>query len=337
MEWLALRIFACRFAAVVALLPAASLASAADTIRIMVAGIDKQIYLPATLAQRLGYFTAQGLSVELSSEASGVHAEDQLLTGAVQAVVGFYDHTISLQAKGKFVQAVVQFSQAPGEAVLVGSRLADTIRSPADFRGRTIGVTGLGSSTHLLTQYLAVANGLKAGEMRFVAVGAGDTFAAALRQGSIDAGTTSEPTVSRLLQSGDARLLVDLRTPQSTEQVLGGVYPGACLYVTTRWAASHRSEVQRLVNALVMALRYAATHSAEEITAHLPAENSLADKALFVAALRDSKAMFIADGTMPPSGPETVLRVMKRVDRSVQGKAIDLARTYTTEFTAAAP
>jgi len=46
--------------------------------------------------------------------------------------------------------------------------------------------------------------------------------------------------------------------------------------------------------------------------------------------------MFIADGTMPPSGPETVLRVLKRVDRSVQGKAIDLSRTYTTEFTAAA-
>jgi len=337
MKRLAIGIFACRLAAVVALFLATSAATAADTIRIMVAGIDKQIYLPATLAQRLGYFTAQGLTVELLSEASGVHAEDQLLTGAVQAVVGFYDHTISLQAKGKFVQAVVQFSQAPGEAVLVGSRLAETIRSPADFRGRTIGVTGLGSSTHLLTQYLAVANGLKPGEMRFLAVGAGDSFATALRAGSIDAGTTSEPTVSRLLQAGDARLLVDLRTPQSTEQVLGGVYPGACLYVTTRWAASHRSEVQRLVNALVMALRYAATHSAEEITARLPAENSLGDKALFVAALRDSKAMFIADGAMPPTGPDTVLRVMKRVDRSVQGKAIDLARTYTTEFTAAAP
>jgi len=28
---------------------------------------------------------------------------------------------------------------------------------------------------------------------------------------------------------------------------------------------------------------------------------------------------------------------MKRVDRSVQAKAIDLARTYTTEFTTAAP
>jgi len=336
MNGLAIRTFVCGLVVGIGLLAATPMASAGETIRIMVAGIEKQIYLPATLAERLGYFTAQGLTVQLLSEASGVHAEDQLLTGAVQAVVGFYDHTINLQAKGKFVQAVVQFSQAPGEAVLVGSRLADTIRSPADFKGRTLGVTGLGSSTQLLTQYLAVDRGLKPADMRFVAVGAGDSFAAALRQGSIDAGTTSEPTVSRLLQAGDARLLIDLRTPQSTEQVLGGVYPGACLYVTARWAANHRTEVQRLVNALVLALRYAATHSAEEIAAQLPAENLLGDKALFIAALRGSKAMFIADGTMPPSGPETVLRVLKRVDRSVQGKAIDLSRTYTTEFTAAA-
>ena len=67
-----------RLAAGVALFAATSAATAGDTIRIMVAGIDKQIYLPATLAQRLGYFTAQGLNVELLSEASGVHAEDQL-------------------------------------------------------------------------------------------------------------------------------------------------------------------------------------------------------------------------------------------------------------------
>src|SRR5205814_8077985 len=100
MKRLAIGIFACRCAAVAAMFLATSAATAADTIRIMVAGIDKQIYLPATLAERLGYFTAQGLTVELLSEASGVHAEDQLLTGAVQAVVGFYDHTISLQAKG---------------------------------------------------------------------------------------------------------------------------------------------------------------------------------------------------------------------------------------------
>jgi NitT/TauT family transport system substrate-binding protein len=107
--------------------------------------------------------------------------------------------------------------------------------------------------------------------------------------------------------------------------------------VTARWAASHRGEVQRLVNALVLALRYISTHSAEEIAAQLPASHLPGDRALYIAALRGSKGLFIADGAMPPSGPQTVLKVMQRVNRAVQGKAIDLGRTYTNEFTAAAP
>lgn len=311
--------------------------AASDPIRIMVAGIEKQIYLPAALADRLGYFREQGLDVQLLSDTSGVNAEDELLTGAVQGVVGFYDHTIDLQAKGKFVQSVVQFSQAPGEAEIVSVRVSDTVRSPADFKGRALGVTGLGSSTHLLSQYLAATHGVKLADVRFVAVGSGAGFVAAIQQGRIDAGMTTEPTVSRLLQAGDARLMVDLRTPQATEKVLGGVYPGACLYVTTRWADAHHGEVQRLVNALVKALRYIDNHSAGDIEAQLPADFSRGDAALYIAALRDSKSMFTRDGAMPPSGPATVLKIMKVVNRSVQAKPIDLGRTYTTEFTSAVP
>src|ERR1700693_4211247 len=74
---------------------------AADKVSIMVGGIEKQIYLPAKLAEQLGYFKEQGLNVELQSEAAGVNAENEMLAGAVQGVVGFYDHTIDLQAKGK--------------------------------------------------------------------------------------------------------------------------------------------------------------------------------------------------------------------------------------------
>ena len=58
-------------------------ASAADKIRIMVGGLEKQIYLPFMLTERLGYFKDQGLDVELLSEPSGVDAEDEMLAGAV--------------------------------------------------------------------------------------------------------------------------------------------------------------------------------------------------------------------------------------------------------------
>src|SRR6266481_1803238 len=112
-------------------------ATAADSgkITIMVGGITKLIYLPARLTEQLGYFKDEGLDVELLSQPAGVDAENELLAGAVQAVVGFYDHTIDLQSKGKFVESVVQFSQAPGEVELVSAKVADKLRSPMDFKG----------------------------------------------------------------------------------------------------------------------------------------------------------------------------------------------------------
>jgi NitT/TauT family transport system substrate-binding protein len=303
-----------------------------STIRIVVGGIEKQIYLPAALAERLSFFKEEGLDVELLSDSSGVNAEDELLSGGVQGVVGFYDHTIDLQAKGKFVQAVVQFSQAPGEAEIVSARQAEAIKSPAEFRGHTLGVTGLGSSTHFLTTFLAASNGVRANEFKVSAVGSGTRFVAAMREGRIDAGMTTEPTISKLLNSGDARLLVDLRTPSSTSKVLQGQYPGACLYMSASWIATHRDQVQRLANAFVKSLRYIDSHSAAEIAAQIPTDYLLGDRDLYVAALGDSKGMFTHDGRMPMSGPETVLKVLKTVNRSVQGKPIDLSRTYTNEF-----
>jgi NitT/TauT family transport system substrate-binding protein len=212
-------------------------------IQLMVGGIEKQIYLPAALADRLGYFKEQGLDVQVLSDTSGVNAEDGLLTGSVQGVVGFYDHTIDLQSKGKFVQAVVQFSQAPGEAVVVATRDAGVIRSAADFRGHALGVTGLGSSTHRLMTYLGAAQGVKASEMTIAAVGSGASFASALREGRIDVGMTTEPTLSRLLKAGDARLLIDLRTPAQASAELGGAYPAACLYMAAPWISTHRADV----------------------------------------------------------------------------------------------
>ena len=309
-------------------------AQAAQPLRIVVGGIEKQIYLPAALAERLGYFKEQGLDVELLSDTSGVNAEDELLSGGVEGVVGFYDHTIDLQAKGKFVQSVVQFSLSPGEAEIVSTRGTVTVSSPADLKGRVLGVTGLGSSTHLLTLYLAATHGVKAGDIKVVPIGSGVAFATALRDGRIDAGMTTEPTVSRLLKSRDARLLVDLRTPDATSKILDGPYPGACLYMKSVWVAAHPEEVQRLVNAFVRALQFIAQHSATEIAAALPTDYLLGDRDLYITALGVSKSMFTADGLMPASGPATVLRVMRTVSRQVAGKQIDLARTYSTAFVA---
>jgi NitT/TauT family transport system substrate-binding protein len=307
----------------------------ADTTRIMVGGIEKQIYLPVKLAENLGYFKDEGLDIEVLSQPAGVDAEDELLAGAVQGVVGFYDHTIDLQSKGKFVESVVQLSRAPGEVEVISKR-ASAVKSAANWKGKTLGVTGLGSSTYFLTEFIAVKNGVHLDDIMLLPVGAGETFVAALEQGKIDGGMTSEPTVSRLLKTGDARILIDMRTVEETKKALGGTYPAAALYMQSAYVDSHRDVVQKLANAFVRALHFIATHTAEQIAEKMPADYYAGDKALYVRALDDGKSMFTTDGRMPAGGPETVLSVLSAFSKSVKGKNVDLSRTYTFEFVDAA-
>ena len=322
-------------AATLALLAGAPSAWAADKISIIVGGMEKQIYLPAVLCEKLGFFKDQGLDVELINSRAGVEAENELLAGAVQGVVGFYDHTIDLQAKGKSIISVVQFSQAPGEVEMLSTKATD-VKTPADLKGKTLGVTGLGSSTDFLTRFIVAKAGLKPGDTSLLPVGAGNTFIAAMKQDQIQAGMSTEPTVSQLMKSGTAKVMIDMRTPESTEAALGGLYPAASFYVQSAWLEGHKDEAQKLANALVKTMHWIHDHSAEEIADKMPKDYYVGDRALYVQGITDGKAMFTTDGKMPANGPETVLKVLQSFSKNVQGKSIDLAKTYTTQFVEAA-
>jgi NitT/TauT family transport system substrate-binding protein len=94
--------------------------------------------------------------------------------------------------------------------------------------------------------------------------------------------------------------------------------------------------VQKLINALMKALTFIQSHTAAEIADQLPPKFYTCDRATYVKALARSKATFIPDGRMPANGPAHVLKLLTRTERSLQGKSIDLASTYTLEFVNAA-
>ena len=320
-----------------ALAAAAPLGHAADApITIMVGGINKIIYLPAKLTEALGYFKDEGLTVELQSQPTGVDAENQLIAGAVQGVVGFYDHTIDLQSKGKEIEAIAVFCKVPGEVELVSTKVAPTFKTMADAKGKTLGVTGLGSSTDFLTRYLADRQGVAQKDYSLLPVGAGNTFIAAMKQDRIQAGMTTEPTVSQMLKSGDAKVLVDLRNEADTVKALGGLYPAASLYVQNSWADTHKAEAAKLGRAFARTMHYIHTHTAEEIAEKVPRDYYGNDKALYIEALRASVPMFTTDARMPEGGPENVLKVLATYKPQVRSKNIDLSKTFTNAFVAGA-
>jgi NitT/TauT family transport system substrate-binding protein len=259
-----------------------------------------------------------------------------MLAGQVDGVVGFYDHNIDLQAKGQSTESVVSMLQVPGEVELCRSDLKGQITSPADWSGRHLGITDLGSSTDFLTQYLAEKNGVSTKDIHEIGVQAGPTFIAAMDHKTIDCGMTTEPTVSQLLDAGKAYVIVDTRTAAGAKAALGGLYPATSLYMTTSYVDSHKDTVQKLADVFVKTLKWIHTHSAAQISAQMPSDYYAGvGKAAYIKALQNEKGMYNPTGTMPAGGPKTCLAVLQ-ANTDVKGKTIDLSKTYTNEFVQAA-
>ena len=339
------RAVAAAFGAVVAISACGGAASsnssggsgAPASLKIMVGGLNKQIYLPNMLTRQLGYFKEENLDVTLIDEASGQSSEDEVVAGNVDAGSGSYNHTIELQAAGKNMETVCQFGIAPGEAEVMDASKAGSISSVADLKGQNLGVTEIGSGTHTLTLALLGQKSIPADQVHFLGVGAGDTFIAAINQHRIVAGMTTEPTISRLVSSGQGKVLVDLRTPEATRAALGGNYPFIGVWMKNDYVSSHKDVVQRLVNAYTKTLKFIHSHSADEIAAKMPADYYAGNKDLYVQALKNQLAIFGSDCRMPSDGPATVLKIETSYVASMKGKnGIDLSKTYTNEFAAKA-
>ena len=304
---------------------------------IMIGGMSKTIYLPYTLAQQLGYYDKAGVSVNMIDEPAGGDATTNMLAGQVQGVGGFYDHTIVLQGKGKATESVISMLQNPGEVELCRTDLKDQIKTPADWAGRSLGITDTGSSTDFLTQYITTKAGVDPAATTRRGVGAGQTFLAALQQKAIDCGMTTEPTVSQAVASGDAYILLDMRNSTGAQTVLGGEYPATSLYMTTDYVNSHKDLVQKLVNAYVATLTWIQGHTGAQIADMMPASYYAGvGKDAYAQAIDNEKAIFNPTGIMPPSGPATALAVLSAFNPAVQGKTIDTSATFTNEFVTAA-
>lgn len=234
-------------------------AAAIPTVKLMVGGIDKQIYLPYQLAQNLGFYKKYGVNVELSTEQNGgVGAEDAMASGQVDMAGAWYVHTVDFQSKGKDVINIVQLSGAPGEREMCSAKSG--VHSAADFKGKTLGVTDLGSGTDELTQFLAYQHGISRSQYHTLAVGAGTTAIAAIQRGSADCVMTTQPTVGALTTKGLATTAVDLATAQGATAALGGDWPAAGLLAQASWVNSHKDATQRVVDALVATMHWISTH-----------------------------------------------------------------------------
>jgi NitT/TauT family transport system substrate-binding protein len=321
-------------AALLALLLTAPLAQAAGTrIAIAVGGGACLCYLPTVLAKQLGEFEKAGIDAELIDLKGGSDALKAVLGGSADVVSGYFDHCVNLAAKKQELVSFVVYDRYPGLVLVVSPAHAKEINSIKDLAGKKVGVSAPGSSTDFFLKFLLKKNGLDPTSAAVIGVGLGATAVAAMDAGLVDAAVMLDPSVTVLQGTHpDLKIFADTRTQKDTLAMFGGEYPGGALYTTAAWIASHEKETQALTNAMMATLAWIHSHSAEDIMAKMPEEMVGKDKALYLAALKNTIPMYSETGKMDPKGADAVLAVFSEGSPDVAKANIDVTKTYTNKF-----
>jgi NitT/TauT family transport system substrate-binding protein len=300
-------------------------------IRIAVGGQALSIYLPVTLAGELGFYSDEKLAVTIQDFPGGAKSLEALLGGSTDVVCGFYDHTIQMAAQGRELRAFVAMLRYPG---LVAVAAKPGILRIEDLKGKTIGVSSPGSSTHMFLNYLLVTHGLKPDQVSTPSIGMNATAVAAITHGKVDAAIMADPAIEvAQKQMPSLRILADTRSGEGTRAVFGvDTYPSVVLYSTAQWLDGHRAEAKHLAHAVNRTVEWMRTHPPAEIRQKTPPQFRDADEQSDLEGLRFAQTMLSPDGRLTQESAEAVRKVLSVSLDSVRTATIHLDRTYTNEF-----
>jgi NitT/TauT family transport system substrate-binding protein len=297
-----------------------------------VGGKNLLYYLPLTIAEQLGYFKAEGLDVTIADFAGGSQALRALVGGSADVVSGAFEHTVNMQTKGQRLRAFVLQGRAPQIVLGTNPKTLPGFKTLADLKGRKIGVTAPGSSTHVMTNFVLAKAGLKPSDVSIVGIGAGAGAVAAMRSGQVDAISNLDPVISLLARSGDIRVVSDTRIVAEADKVFGGPMPAACLYAPQSFVDRHPATVQALATAIVRANEWIHQAGAGDIIKAVPESYLLGDRAVYVDAFQAAKGALSPDGMFPEQGAATAQRALASIDPEFAKAKVDLAATWTNDF-----
>ena len=208
------------------------------------------------VAQEQGFFKKRGVDMEFIQTMSSGNNPPALVSNSVQ-VAGPTMPTL-LQANDSGLDLVVIANGAvyPLEADILVARQGSDIKSPADLKGKTVGVPGLGALLHFMLIRNLKQNGVDPASVKMVEIGFPQA-ADALKSGQIDAYPMQAPFTARVLQSGAGYEVQNWlkSTPDGTITVV---------YATTRkWADENKDTVKALTDGMKEAVEFSKTHRDE--------------------------------------------------------------------------
>ena len=311
---------------------AAAAAVEKRALTIAVGGKSLLYYLPLTVADSLGYFKAEGLDVTLTDFPGGSRALQALVGGSADVVSGAFEHTLNMQPKGQALRCFVLQGRSPQIVLGINLKTLPGYSTVADLKGKKIGVTAPGSSTHTMVNIVLAQAGMKPGDVSIIGVGAGSSAVAAFRAGQIDAISAVDPAITVLQRAGELKVVFDTRKVAESDKIFGGPMVAACLYAPLGFINKYPGTTQALTNAIVRANKWIQAAGPSDIIKAVPENYLLGDRAVYIDAFLAVKGAMSFDGTIPQEAAATAALALRSADHSLESFKFDLAAVFTNDF-----
>jgi NitT/TauT family transport system substrate-binding protein len=217
-------------------------AEAPQKLRVAYAAVTAAFSIP-WIAKEAGIFERHGLDVELVYIAAGSRAVQTLVGGSIDiAAIGG-----PAGVDAKLAGADTVYVAIPVNRVIVFTVAAPQIQRVEDLRGKSIGVTRVGTVTDFFTRIYLRQNGLAPDrDVMIRQMGGLPEIVAGLKAGQIEGGTFGFPAVLHARAAG-FRVLVDYNT-------LGFRYPLSTVIVTEKLLRTRESAIRRFLQSHIEAV-----------------------------------------------------------------------------------
>jgi NitT/TauT family transport system substrate-binding protein len=217
-------------------------ADAPQKLRVAYAAITAAFSIP-WVAKEAGIFQRHGLDVELVYIAAGSRAVQTLVGGSIDVAAIGGPAGVDARLAG----ADTVYIAIPVNRVIVFTVAAPQIQRVEELRGKSIGVTRVGTVTDYFTRLYLRQNGLVPDRDVMVRQTGGlPETVAALKAGQVHAGTFGFPAVLHARAAG-FRVLVDYSTQ-------GFRYPLSGIVVTQKLLRSNETAIRRFLEAHIEAV-----------------------------------------------------------------------------------
>lgn len=260
---------------------------------------------PSYFAQWLGFYKEEGVDVAISQVAGASKILEAVVGGSADVGGGVYEQTIQMAAEGKSIVSFISLLKSPNFAIIA----SPGVKTFSDLRGKTVGVSSVGSPSQFYLTYLLGKAGVNQADVSTATVGMGATAMAALEHRQVVAAVLFGSAITAFLaRNPDVVILADTRTPDGLRAAFQvDDYPASCLLAKQEWLDANPLQAKKMARAVLRSLAWIRAHSAEEVLARVP---SPGDSVAELAAIRLAQPMYSVDGRINKESAEAVRTVM---------------------------